>query len=101
MKEIVLVALIATSQVTESPQHKIVEGGDLALQATQMCIDDERDIYQGFILSKDIETGSIEVNCQILKTTTGDYYAAKGVYRDNGDLYNYLLNNLKQHSERK
>ena len=81
-KEIAIAAIIATSQVSDpvSPKEKILMGGETALYATQQCIQDGRDIYAGFILETNYGEGYIKVNCQILKTTTGDYFASKGVY---------------------
>lgn len=92
-KEIAIAALIATSGVTdaESPKEKILFGGEMALIATQRCIDDGRDIYKGFKLISDYKSGHFKVNCQILETTTGDYYASKGVYYENSEMLDILI----------
>jgi hypothetical protein len=77
-------AVIATPQMVdpESLQQRTFWGGDLALEATQACIDDGRDMEASFILSKYLPdyNGIYTVNCQILHSETGPYYAAKGEY---------------------
>lgn len=82
-KEIAIAAIIATGDVTDdSPREKILFGSNIALIATERCIDDGRDIYKGFTLISDYQAGYFKVNCQILETTTGDYYASKATYHE-------------------
>lgn len=92
-KEIAIAALIATSGVTdpESPKERILFGGDMALVATQRCIEDGRDIHKGFIHISDYKDGYFKVNCQILETTTGDYYASKGFYYEDSEMLEALI----------
>ncbi|KUJ74380.1 hypothetical protein AVO42_02930 [Thiomicrospira sp. XS5] len=97
-KEIAIAALIATSGVTdaESPKEKILFGGDMALVATERCVADGRDIYKGFTLISDYQDGYFKVNCQILETTTGDYYASKGVYYEYSENLDALIELFKE-----
>lgn len=93
VKEIAIVAIIATNSVSEgAPQSKVLYGGDLARVATERCIADKRDIYEGFVLVSDYQSGYFKVNCQVLETTTGDYYAAKGAYHEYSDMMKTLIN---------
>ena len=93
VKEIAIASIIATSAVTdsESPKEKILFGGDIALYATQQCIKDGRDIYNEFTLVSNYRDGYIKVKCQILETTTGDYYASKGVYYEYPEMLELLI----------
>lgn len=97
-KEIAIAAIIATSGVTDpgSPKEKILYGGEIALYATQKCIEDDRDIYSGFTMVSDYADGYIKVNCQILETTTGDYYASKGVYYEYSENLDTLIKAFKE-----
>ncbi|QBZ82172.1 hypothetical protein GHNINEIG_00196 [Hydrogenovibrio crunogenus] len=91
-KTIAIAAIIAVSGVTnDSPKEKVLFGGDMDRIATERCIDDDRDIYKGFTLTSDYKLGYFKVNCQILETTTGDYYAAKGVYHKYSDIMKTLI----------
>lgn len=101
-KEIAIAALIATIGVTdpESPKKKILFGGEMALVATQNCIKDERDIYKSFMLISPYKSGYFKVNCQILKTTSGDYYASKGIYYENSEMLQVLIDLFKQREQK-
>ena len=48
-------------------------------------------MFTGFMLVSDYRDGHIKVNCQVLKTTTGDYYASKGVYYENTEMLEHLI----------
>ncbi|WP_029936265.1 hypothetical protein [Thiomicrospira pelophila] len=75
-------AIIATSGVIDGPEYRVLEGGERALQMTQLCIEDGRDIEKSFILQKQFGySGHAVVNCQYLETTSGLYVAAKGYYQ--------------------
>jgi len=78
---IAISALIATANVIAGPTEKTIEGGSLGIQATKLCIADERDINEGFILNQyDGVEGRFEVRCQTFETSSGLYYASKGYY---------------------
>jgi hypothetical protein len=98
IKEIAIAALIATNGVTdpESPQRKILMGGQASLVATERCIKDGRDMAAGFTLTSDYQTGYLKVRCQLLETTSGDYYAAKGYYYKDAGGINAFIDALKQ-----
>ena len=77
-----IMAVIATSEVTDpdSLPYRVFEGSEVALEATQACIDDGRDMMgEGFIIkqyTKD-NSGELMVRCQMLDTVTGAYYGSK------------------------
>lgn len=98
VKDLAIAALIATSGVTdaESPNEKILFGGEIALVATERCIADGRDVYKGFTLISDYQDGYFKVNCQILETTTGDYYASKGLYYEYSENVDMLIELFKE-----
>ena len=80
-----ILALIATPEVSdpESLPYRVFEGTQVALQATEACIDDGRDMRgEGFMIkqyTKD-NSGEFMVRCQMLDTLTGPYYGSKGFY---------------------
>lgn len=77
-----LAAIIATPSVTDGPQQRVLWGGELGIKAVELCLQDHRDINAGFFLQRyDGPKGLYEVNCQVMETQQGPYYAAKGVYR--------------------
>lgn len=89
---VAIAAIIATSNVSyDSPKSMVLEGGDRALVATEKCIEDGRDISKSFLLEFDDKEGRFEVNCQILESATGDYYAAKGFYRPYSETLKTLI----------
>lgn len=98
IKEIAIIAIIATQNVTDGPTEKVIMGGELAIQATQLCIDDSRDIEKGFILSHTNKQGSFRVKCQILNTQQGPYYASKGMftYHDENGMLPTLIKLFEQ-----
>ena len=79
-----LMAVIATPYVTDpnALPYRAWWGGEVAIQATQACIDDGRDMAKGFVLRKVLTAGQgvFTVQCEILQTETGPYYASKGEY---------------------
>lgn len=76
-----LLAILATPQVTEGIKQKNFEGGQYAEYALERCLEDSRDINKGFYLEiLNHTSGTYHVSCQIMETTTGDFYAVKGKY---------------------
>lgn len=76
-----LLAVLATQEVTEGIKQKTFEGGKHAEYALEQCIDDSRDIHEGFYLEISNDTsGTYRLSCQIMETTTGPFYAVKGEY---------------------
>lgn len=83
LQPIALIALIASANVTDSEavRERVLEGGELALEAVKQCIKDERNIQDGFELQDYIDnSGYFIVNCQTIDTVHGIYYAAKGEF---------------------
>ncbi len=83
LQPIAVIALIASSNVTdpEAARNRVLEGGELALEAVKQCIKDERNMNDGFELQAYIEdTGYFTVNCQTIDTVHGVYDAAKGEF---------------------
>lgn len=76
-----LLAILATPEVTEGIKQKTFEGGNHAEYALEQCIDDSRDIYEGFYLELSNDSnGTYHLCYQIMETTTGPFYAVKGEY---------------------
>ena len=81
-----IMAVIATSEVTdpESLPYRVFEWTEeVALEATQACIDDGRDMMdEGFMIKRYTKdnSGEFMVRCQMLETVTGPYYGSKGFY---------------------
>lgn len=76
-----LLAIMATPQVTEGIKKKTIDGGELAENALEMCLEDPRNMEQKFYLEvTDGAKGTYHLACQMLETTTGPFYAVKGEY---------------------
>lgn len=78
---ITLIALTASSNVTEGIKKRTVSGGERAEYALSKCMEAPMPIEKGFHLSFADDDGRYELNCQTLETTTGLFYAVKGEYR--------------------
>jgi hypothetical protein len=51
----------------------------------------------GFVLVSDYKEGYFKVNCQVLETTSGNYFASKGFYRPYSPLLKTLIALFKEH----
>lgn len=100
IKEVAIAAIIASQGVTDGPNQKVVMGGELAIHATELCIQDHRDIEKGFILQHMTEKGVFKVHCQTLSTQQGLYYASKGSFIYHDDKMLPLLIDLFEKSGR-
>lgn len=77
-----ILAILATPQVNEGVKERIMEGGERAKYALELCLKDKREMNETFYLEVHEGTqGEYKLACQMLQTTTGPFYAVKGQYR--------------------
>ena len=79
---ITLMAIMATPHIDKNAEPRVYWGEAKALYALEQCMTSKEEMKRGFIMQIQDETkGTYQINCQMLDTTEGDYYAVKGHYK--------------------